>query len=81
MAERLFLSEYVEGTRTAHTFKRVKEGDFVAYCFCCGHEAETEPFATEQLVDDWAEEWVQKQVELPQLVELAGAEGCGCSEH
>jgi hypothetical protein len=81
MAERLFLSEYVEGTRTAHLFQRIKEQDYVVYCFCCGHEAETEPFVTEQSAEDWAEDWVTKTVELEELVEMAGPEGCGCSEH
>jgi hypothetical protein len=81
MADRLFLSEYVQGKRTAQIFTRVQQGDFVAYCFCCGHEMETEPFDTEQLANTWADNWVQKQVELPELTALAGPEGCGCAEH
>ena len=80
MGDRLFLSEFVQGTRTAQVFQRRIELDYVVYCFCCGHEAESEPFETEQLADDWAEDWVQKTVELEALVELVGPEGCGCSD-
>ena len=81
MGDRLFLSEYVQGTRTAQLFQRTTGLDYVVYCFCCGHEAESEPFATQQLAEDWAEDWVHKTVELEALVEAVGPQGCGCSEH
>lgn len=81
MGDRLFLSEYLEGTRTAQVFQRRQEKDFVVYCFCCGHEAESEPFATEDQAESWAEDWVQKEVELEALEVLAGPEGCGCQNY
>jgi hypothetical protein len=80
MGDRLFVSEYVEGTRTAQLLQRRTEQDYVVYCFCCGHEAESEPFGTLQLAEDWAEDWVQKTVELEALVDAVGPDGCGCQD-
>ena len=80
MGDRLFISEYMEGTRTAQLLQRTTKQDYVVYCFCCGHEAETEPFENKQLAEDWAEDWVQKTVELEALVEMVGPEGCGCQD-
>ena len=81
MSDRKYLSEFVQGTRTAHVLLRIVEKDFVVFCICCGHEAESEAFGTQQLAEDWAEDWVQHEVELTALVELAGPEGCGCQNH
>lgn len=80
MNDRLFLSEYVSKTRTAHVFKRLEQRDFVVFCFCCGHETETEPFDTEQLAEDWAEDWVEKTVELDTLNTDQEHTDCKCSD-
>jgi len=75
----LYLSEYVEGKRTAQVLQNLTTKKYLVYCFCCGHEAESDAFDIESDAEDWAEDWVQKQVELPALEELAGPEGCGCN--
>ena len=81
MGDRLFLSEYVQGTRSAHVLERLTSKDYVIYCFCCGYELETDSFSTEQEARNWAQDWVEHTVELPELAEMAGPEGCGCAEH
>jgi len=67
MPEMQYLHEYREGNRTAQVLKNTTTNKFIVYCFCCGNEAESDPFDTEQQAEDWAEDFVQKQVELPQL--------------
>lgn len=79
MPEMMYRSEYVEGARTAQVLQNMATKKYVVYCFCCGHEAESQPFDTESAAENWAEDWVQKAVELPALVEAAGHEGCGCN--
>ena len=79
MPEMLYLSEYIKDRRTAHVLKNLTTNKFVVYCFCCGHEAESDPFETETEAEDFAEDWVQKKVELTALVEIAGEKGCGCN--
>lgn len=81
MGDRLFVSEYVEGTRTAQWFQRLTEQDYVVYCFCCGHEAESEPFDTEYDAAVWAARWCNHQEELEVLEAQVGPEGCGCNDH
>jgi hypothetical protein len=71
--EHTFLSEYTQGKRTAHVFKKTDE--YVVYCFCCDQEHMHGGFNTEFAAEDWAENWVQKQVELPELVDSTG---CDC---
>lgn len=78
MSDRLFISEQVNGTRTAHVFQRLKEQDYIVFCFCCGHEAASEPFPTEYLADHWTMKWLGHELELE---ELTATEGCGCSGH
>ncbi len=67
MPEIEYLHEYREGTRTAQVLKNTTTDKFVVYCFCCGNEAQSDPFDTEQDAENWAEDWVQKQIELPTL--------------
>ena len=67
MPEMMYRSEYLEGKRTAQVLFNMTTKKYVVYCFCCGNEAESEPFDTEPAAEDWAEDWVQRQVELPQL--------------
>lgn len=81
MSDRLFVSEQINGSRTAHTFKRLATEDFIVFCFCCGHEAESEPFPTEYDAAVWAARWCNHQEELEVLVAQVGPEGCGCSEN
>ena len=72
------LSEYQEGSRTAHVFYDQDAGNYYAYCFCCGNEAKSDTFLTEDEVQDWAEDWVMKQVELPAMVAEEHAP-CSCN--
>jgi hypothetical protein len=78
MSDRLFISEQINGTRTAHVFQRVKEQDYIVFCFCCGHEAESEPFPTEYDADHWAMRWLNHQEQVPELQSLNDSGGCGC---
>lgn len=80
MPEMLYVSEYIEGKRTAQVLKNLTTKEYLVYCFCCGHEAHSDPFDSETAAENWAEDWVQKQVELPELVEASGPEGCHCSD-
>lgn len=73
MSDVKFLSEYKQGTRTAQVLKRQEQ--YSVYCFCCGNEYEHTGFETASSAEDWAEDWVQQQVEIPDLVVSTG---CGC---
>ena len=78
MSDRLFISEQVNGTRTAHVFQRIAEQDYIVFCFCCGHEAETEPFPTEYDAAHWSMKWLNHELELEELQALSDSGGCGC---
>jgi len=65
--EMMFRSEYMEGNRTAQVLWNMTTKKYSVYCFCCGQEAESEPFDTEQAAEDFAEDFVQKTIELPQF--------------
>jgi len=80
MSDRLFLSEYTNKTRTAQVFQRSTEKDFVVFCFCCGQETETDAFESEALAENWAEDWVLKQVELSTMSTATEHQGCDCNE-
>jgi hypothetical protein len=58
MTEQLFLSEYVGGDRTAWVCHRRDLKDFIVIGYINGMERMGHPFATEQLADDYAEDWV-----------------------
>ena len=60
MAEQLFLSEYLNGNRTAWVCRRIDLKDFVVIGYINGVERMGHPFPTEQSADDYAEDWVFK---------------------
>lgn len=73
----MYRSEYIEGKRTAQVLMNIATKKYSVYCFCCGNEAESEPFDTEIEAENWAEDWVQRQVELPQLDTEEHKKCCG----
>ena len=81
MPEMLYLSEYREGNRAAQVLKNTTTKQFVVYCFCCGNESESEPFELESDAEDWAENFVQKQIDLPHKEgeEQTEHRDCGCN--
>jgi len=79
MGDRLFLSEYTSKTRTAQVFQRLTEKDFVVFCFCCGQETETDPFESQSLAENWAKDWLLKQVELATMNTLSEHQDCNCN--
>lgn len=78
MPEMLFESEYVQGKRTAHVLKNLTHKYWTVYCYCCGHEHETDAFETLFEAEQWAESWVRGEVEVPELLAQAQEQG-GCS--
>jgi hypothetical protein len=58
MSEQLFLSEYVNGNRTAWVCRRRDLKDYVVIGYINGLERMGHPFATEHEADDYAEDWV-----------------------
>ena len=58
MPEQLFLSEYVNGNRTAWVCRRRDLKDYVVIGYINGLERMGHPFATEHEADDYAEDWV-----------------------
>jgi hypothetical protein len=58
MPEQLFLSEYVNGNRTAWVCRRRDLKDYVVIGYINGLERIGHPFATEHEADDYAEDWV-----------------------
>lgn len=77
MPEMMYRSEYIEGQRTAQVLMNMTTKKYVVYCFCCGNEAESEPFDTEQAAEDFAEDFVQKTIQLPQFENLEHKGCCG----
>ena len=63
MPEQLFLSEYLNGNRTAWVCRRRDLKDFVVIGYINGMERMGHPFPTEQQADDYAEDWVLKNNE------------------
>jgi hypothetical protein len=63
MAEQLFLSEYLNGNRTAWVCRHIDLKDFVVIGYINGVESMTQEFPTEQSADDYAEDWVFKNNE------------------
>jgi hypothetical protein len=78
MPEMMYLHEYREGDRTAQVLKNMTTKKFIVYCFCCGNEAQSDLFDTEQDAESWAEDWVQKQVELTTLANDDTNKPCCC---
>ena len=63
MPEQLFLSEYLNGNRTAWVCRRIDLKDFVVIGYIKGMARMGHPGPTDQLADDYAEDWVFKNNE------------------
>ena len=59
MPDLSFISEYLEGARCAHLFKRHQDTGYQVVCHEGGETWEFGPFDTEFQAEDFCEDWVK----------------------
>lgn len=77
MPEMMYRSEYMQGSRTAQVLMNIATKKYLVYCFCCGEEARSDAFDSEQAAEDFAEDFVQNTVNLPQFESIKHKGCCG----
>lgn len=65
MPEMLYLKEIQTQKRSAQILQEIKTKQYRVYCFCCGQESQTEPFATQQEAEQWATDWISEKAPWP----------------